>query len=175
MLALGTTAPEFSLPDVASGQTVSLADFANKKALLVMFVCAHCPYVVHVQPELARLAGRRGRKDRQQVIEAAGPEQYDQWLLEYLKSTTARYEPKAYSGRITLFRSTHEPTGWMFDPLAGWGRYAQGGIELAMVEGNHFTMFQDPGATQMAERIDPPAGLFGDCQTMPIFFANSKT
>ena len=54
MLALGTSAPEFSLPDVASGKTVKLADFADKKALLVMFVCAHCPYVVHVQPELAR-------------------------------------------------------------------------------------------------------------------------
>ena len=56
MLALGTPAPDFSLPDVASGKTVKLADFADKKALLVMFVCAHCPYVVHVQPELARLA-----------------------------------------------------------------------------------------------------------------------
>ncbi len=56
MLDLGTAAPGFSLPDVASGKTVTLADFAEKKALLVMFVCAHCPYVVHVQPELARLA-----------------------------------------------------------------------------------------------------------------------
>jgi len=55
MLALGTAAPGFSLPDVATGRFVSLADFADKKALLVMFVCAHCPYVVHVQPELARL------------------------------------------------------------------------------------------------------------------------
>jgi thioesterase domain-containing protein len=43
----------------------------------------------------------------------------------------------------------------MFDPLAGWGRFAQGGIELAMVQGNHFTMFQDPGAAQMAERMAP--------------------
>lgn len=42
MLALGTVAPDFSLPDVASGQTVTLADFTEKKALLVMFVCAHC-------------------------------------------------------------------------------------------------------------------------------------
>ncbi len=56
MLALGTPSPDFSLPDVATGQTVSLADFADHKALLVMFVCAHCPYVVHVQSELARLA-----------------------------------------------------------------------------------------------------------------------
>jgi non-ribosomal peptide synthetase component F/thioesterase domain-containing protein/acyl carrier protein len=107
------------------------------------------------RPSVQHLRALMGRKDRQQVIEAAGPEQYDKWLLEYLKSTTERYEPKPYSGRITLFRSTHEPTGWMFDPLAGWGRFAQGGIELAMVEGNHFTMFQDPGAAQMAERMAP--------------------
>ena len=56
MLALGTPAPDFSLPDVTDGRTVSLADFAERKALLVMFLCAHCPYVVHVRPELARLA-----------------------------------------------------------------------------------------------------------------------
>ncbi len=56
MLDLGTAAPDFALPDVLSGNTVKLADFADQKALLVMFVCAHCPYVVHVRPELARLA-----------------------------------------------------------------------------------------------------------------------
>ena len=56
MLALGTSAPDFSLPDVADGRAVSLADFSERKALLVMFLCAHCPYVVHVQPELVRLA-----------------------------------------------------------------------------------------------------------------------
>ena len=87
-----------------------------------------------------------------------GPEHYDKWLLEYLQATTNRYEPKHYSGRVTLFRSTQEPTGWMFDPLAGWGRFADGGIELAMVKGNHFTMFQDPGATEMAARMAPLIG-----------------
>ena len=56
MLALGTAAPDFSLPDVASGRTVALADFADRRALVVIFLCAHCPYVVHVQPELARLS-----------------------------------------------------------------------------------------------------------------------
>ena len=55
MLALGTAAPDFSLPDVTDGRIVSLADFAGQKALLVMFLCAHCPYVVHVRPELARI------------------------------------------------------------------------------------------------------------------------
>ncbi len=55
MLALGTPAPDFSLPEVASGGIVSLADFSGKDALLVIFLCAHCPYVIHVAPELARL------------------------------------------------------------------------------------------------------------------------
>jgi peroxiredoxin len=52
----GTSAPDFSLPDVVTGNSVTLADFAGKPALLVMFICAHCPYVVHVREELVRLA-----------------------------------------------------------------------------------------------------------------------
>lgn len=56
MLDLGTPAPEFSLPDVTSGKTVSLSDFQDKQALLVVFLCAHCPYVIHIAPELARIA-----------------------------------------------------------------------------------------------------------------------
>jgi len=55
MLPLGTQAPEFSLPDV-DGSTVSLNDFAEAPALLVIFMCNHCPYVIHVADELARLA-----------------------------------------------------------------------------------------------------------------------
>ena len=55
MLDLGTSAPKFSLPDVVSGRTVSLAAFQDKKALLVMFICHHCPFVKHVKGELARL------------------------------------------------------------------------------------------------------------------------
>src|SRR5438128_2731711 len=63
MVALGTPAPEFSLPDVVSGRTVSLKDFAGKKALLVMFICRHCPYVQHVQQELPRLGRDYAGKD----------------------------------------------------------------------------------------------------------------
>ena len=55
MLELGTTAPDFQLPDVVSGDTIKLDTFAGKKALLVMFICRHCPFVVHVKEELARL------------------------------------------------------------------------------------------------------------------------
>ncbi len=55
MLALGTPAPDFQLPDVVFGNTISLATFAQQKALLVMFICQHCPYVQHIQEELGRL------------------------------------------------------------------------------------------------------------------------
>lgn len=54
MLPLGTPAPAFSLPS-AEGKTVSLADFQNAPALLVMFICNHCPFVKHVADELANL------------------------------------------------------------------------------------------------------------------------
>jgi len=55
MLALGTKAPEFQLPDVISGKTVSPSVADGKKGLLVMFISRHCPYVQHVKQELARL------------------------------------------------------------------------------------------------------------------------
>jgi len=55
MLPLGTKAPAFSLMDLVSGKKISLDTFADKRGLLVMFICAHCPYVKHVQNELARL------------------------------------------------------------------------------------------------------------------------
>jgi peroxiredoxin len=55
MLPLGTPAPDFRLPEVTDGRTWSLADFADADALLVMFICRHCPYVRHVEDELVRL------------------------------------------------------------------------------------------------------------------------
>ena len=55
MLELGTQAPDFQLSDVVSGKRISLSTFAGKKALLVMFICRHCPYVQHVKEELVRL------------------------------------------------------------------------------------------------------------------------
>jgi peroxiredoxin len=57
MLALGTEAPDFSLTDVVSGETVSLSDYADETGLLVMFICNHCPYVKHVRSELAAIGG----------------------------------------------------------------------------------------------------------------------
>ena len=55
MLSLGTQAPDFRLPDVVSDQIISLANFEDKTALLLMFICCHCPFVKHIQQEIAKL------------------------------------------------------------------------------------------------------------------------
>ena len=55
MLSLGTSAPDFSLPNI-DGSTVSLSEFADKPGLLVIFMCNHCPFVIHLRDELARFA-----------------------------------------------------------------------------------------------------------------------
>lgn len=56
MLALRTTAPEFILEDTITGKNVSLNDVAGEYGTLVMFICNHCPYVLHVNDEIVRLA-----------------------------------------------------------------------------------------------------------------------
>jgi len=63
MLALGTPAPDFELPDVVSGKRIRLSDLASKKALLVMFICRHCPYVQHIKEELTKLGRDYAKKD----------------------------------------------------------------------------------------------------------------
>src|SRR5262245_15403522 len=55
MLELGTSAPDFALPDVTSGRTVHRDDFADAEAFLVMFICRHCPYVEHVREGISAL------------------------------------------------------------------------------------------------------------------------
>lgn len=56
MLALGTKAPHFELPDTVSGKVLSLADIKSDVATVVMFICNHCPYVIHVNDEIVRTA-----------------------------------------------------------------------------------------------------------------------
>ncbi len=55
MIDLGTVAPNFELKDVVTGQNRSLKQLAGEHGLLVMFICRHCPFVQHIQEELAKL------------------------------------------------------------------------------------------------------------------------
>ncbi len=56
MLPLGTAAPYFTLPDAVSGDSLNLAEYKSDTATVVMFICNHCPFVIHVQDHLVLLA-----------------------------------------------------------------------------------------------------------------------
>ena len=62
MLALGTVAPDFALPDVVTGATVARDDFAGAPGLLVAFICNHCPYVKLIKEALAAFGRDYGDK-----------------------------------------------------------------------------------------------------------------
>lgn len=86
MLPLGTQAPDFNLTDVVSEQSVSLSSLQDKKVLLVMFICRHCPYVKRVQGELARLGKDYANKDMATVaISANDPQAYPEDAPDSLK------------------------------------------------------------------------------------------
>ena len=61
-VTLGAAPPAFALPDVTTGRTVSLDEVRAGRALLVMFLCRHCPYVKHVESEIARIGRDYGSK-----------------------------------------------------------------------------------------------------------------
>jgi peroxiredoxin len=91
MLELGTRAPDFSLPDVCTGQAVSLNDFAENPALLVIFMCAHCPFVKLVESELAAIG--RDYKDKglgMVAISANDAEKYPDDAPPFLQAQAER-------------------------------------------------------------------------------------
>lgn len=56
MLQLGTKTPDFILPDTVSDTNMSLSELASGKATLIMFICNHCPYVIHINKGLVKIA-----------------------------------------------------------------------------------------------------------------------
>lgn len=87
MLPLGTVAPAFALPDVVSGDTITLDTFGGKSALLVMFICRHCPFVKHIQGELAHLGQDYGPRNVGMVaISANSIQTHPQDGPEFLKA-----------------------------------------------------------------------------------------
>ena len=62
MLPLGTPAPDFTLPDMVSGKTLSLQQLKSPVATVIMFICNHCPFVQHIQQKLAEVANEYGKK-----------------------------------------------------------------------------------------------------------------
>ena len=62
MMPLGTKAPDFNLPDTITGANYSLQDLKGEKGTVIMFICNHCPYVLHVKQQLIDIAGEYSRK-----------------------------------------------------------------------------------------------------------------
>ena len=90
MTPLGTPAPTFSLPDT-EGTVVSLEELRDAPALLVMFICNHCPYVKHVQHELAVLAEEYQRRGVAVVgINSNDPERYPDDAPDRMREEASR-------------------------------------------------------------------------------------
>lgn len=92
MLLLGTKAADFNLKDVVSGNSVSLSSFQDKKALLVMFICRHCPFVKHVEGELAKIGQDYQGKDIAIVaISSNDPKAYPEDAPDSLKEQAQEF------------------------------------------------------------------------------------
>ena len=98
MLELGTRAPDFALPDT-DGRTVSLDDFRDAPAVLVMFLCNHCPYVKHVRGALAELG-------REYAARGVG-------IVGIMSNDAARFPADSPE----MMRREREAAGWTFPYL----------------------------------------------------------
>ncbi len=122
MLSLGTQAPEFSLPDTVSGGTISLENFDDCQGLLVMFICQHCPFVIHVKPELAKLGQDYIPKNLGIVaISSNDVENYPQDSPEKLKAMAIEYNfnfPVCYDQNQKVakaYQAACTPDFYLFD------------------------------------------------------------
>jgi peroxiredoxin len=121
MLDLGTPAPDFSLPDTVSEQTVSLADFSGKP-LLVAFICNHCPYVVLIKDEFARFAREYQAKGLDIVAISANdvdnyPQDGPDNMREFAEANGFAF-PYLYDASQTVAKAYHAactPDFFMFD------------------------------------------------------------
>ncbi len=105
MLPLGTVAPAFSLPDTVSGHTLSLQELASSQATVIMFICNHCPFVIHIQRVLADVAQRYQEKGVQFIAINSND------IENYPDDSPARMTEVAHAAGYTfpyLFDATQE-------------------------------------------------------------------
>ena len=121
MLDLGTAVPSFSLPDF-NGRIVSDADFTGSKALLVAFICKHCPFVGHIRQEFARYAKEYGARGLKVVAIASndtkefpedGPEGMKQEAAEAGYTFPYLFDEKQQVAQA--FRAACTPDFFLFD------------------------------------------------------------
>jgi thioesterase domain-containing protein/acyl carrier protein len=128
---------------VISGQQSLSAFLADRK-------------IVRRSAELARRIAIGANPAPAENGEQLTAEAYDERLQIYLVEAAKRYDPKAYAGRIMVFRSAEQPTRFL-DHSLGWAPYAAGGLEVVTLPGDHYSIFRGASAVEMAARIS--AGL----------------
>lgn len=121
MLALGHKAASFSLPDT-EGNIVSLANYKDSKGMVVVFICNHCPYVIHIAPQLAKVALEYQNKGIAFVaINSNDTVQYpDDDMAHMIEEKQARQYPFAYLLDETqevakAYSATCTPDIYLFD------------------------------------------------------------
>jgi len=100
MLRLGITAYDFTLPDVVSGHLITLDTFKNKKALVMMFICSHCPFVEHIQNALAKL----GQDYKEQSVGIVAISSND--VIEHPDDSPELLKAMAQSSALTFLFAT---------------------------------------------------------------------
>ena len=135
MLDLGTPLPEFALTNAVDGSTVTSADFADRSALLVMFICNHCPFVKHVKDELTRLGADYLPRD-------VG-------VVAINSNDVEKYPDDAPEGMRELARSE----GWEFPFLFDETQQVARAFKAACTP--DFFVFGDDGALAYRGQVDP--------------------
>ena len=103
--------------------------------------------------QLLRWLGKLPAKEQEAPAATVAEEHYDQWLLHFLHDAVEAYEPGPYAGRVVLFRSAEEPKGRFLDDKLGWLAFTPGGLDVIEIAGDHFSVFRDPGAEDMAQHM----------------------
>jgi amino acid adenylation domain-containing protein len=101
---------------------------------------------------LSRLASAPIREIQRRLLVAKLPP-LNKKVRKACLQAEQQYRPKAFAGRVILFRSNHKPLGQVADPRAGWNTYASRGIEIFEVEGNHENILLEPQVQSVAERL----------------------
>ncbi len=121
MLELGTTAPDFSLPEPATGKEISLTDYSHKP-VLVVFSCNHCPYVLHILNEFSQYAQKYQQKGLSIIMinandvnnyEADSPEKMVQLLIDYNLQFPYLYDESQETAKA--YKAACTPDLFLFD------------------------------------------------------------
>jgi len=122
MLALNTTAPEFSLWDTVSEKTMNLHTLRGTKGTVIMFICNHCPFVIHVNPEITKMALEYQKKGIQFIaISSNDIEYYPEDAPHYMriKAKAEKYTfPYLYDEDQTIakkYDAACTPDFYLFD------------------------------------------------------------